>query len=179
VIGIDVIFWTFIVLFAIIGALRGWAKEILVTFAAILSLFIINALQTFVPFIRDNLVIEGGSSLFWMRMGILGILVFFGYQTPHLPRLAGSPKFMRDHFQDSLLGFFLGAINAYLLWGSVWFYLDAFQYDFSVIMAPVEGSSTFAAAQQILPLLPPTWIGTPVIYFAVAIAFVFLLVVFL
>lgn len=178
-IGLNALFWTFIILFAIIGALRGWAKEILVTFAAILSLFIINSLESFVPFVRDELVVEGGSSIFWMRVGIMSLLVFFGYQTPNLPRLAGNSKFLRDQFQDSLLGFFLGGINAYLFWGTLWFYLDATQYQFSMIMAPVQGTPAYEAAMQILPLLPPTWIATPVIYFAVAIAFAFLLVVFI
>ena len=178
-IGLDALFWMFVILFAIIGALRGWAKEILVTFAAILALFIISVLEAFVPFIRDTLVPEAGPPIFWLRIGLMSALVFFGYQTPNLPKLASSAKFLRDHFQDSLLGFFLGAINAYLFWGSIWFYLDSIQYKFDLITAPAEGTSAFAAAQQLLPLLPPNWIGTPVIYFAVAIAFAFLLVVFI
>ncbi len=178
-IGLDALFWTFIILFAIIGALRGWAKEILVTFAAILSLFIVSVLEAFVPFVRDSLVPENGPAIFWLRVGLMGVLVFFGYQTPNLPKLAGNAKFLRDHFQDSLLGFFLGAINAYLFWGSLWYYLDAIQYKFSIITEPIAGTATYEAAQQLLPMLPPNWIGTPVIYFAVAVAFAFLLVVFI
>lgn len=178
-IGLDALFWTFVILFSIIGALRGWAKEILVSFASILSLFIISVLESFVPFIRDTLVVEAGPPIFWLRIGLMGALVFFGYQTPNLPKLAGSGRFLRDQFQDTLLGFFLGAINAYLFWGSLWYYLDIINYNFGVITAPAEGSSAFEAAQQLLPLMPPNWIGTPVIYFAVAIAFAFLLVVFI
>ena len=178
-IGLDTLFWALMVIFAVIGALRGWAKEILVTFAAILGLFVINALETYVPFVRDNLAVEDGSSIFWLRIGIISLLVFFGYQTPNLPRLAGNTRFMRNHFQDSLLGLFLGAINSYLLWGSLWFFLDASKYRFTSIVAPLEGTSTYEVAQKILPLLPPNWMGTPVIYFAVAIAFAFLLVVFI
>jgi len=178
-IGLDALFWTFIILFAIIGALRGWAKEILVTFAAILSLFIISVLESFVPFVRDNLVPAAGPPIFWLRVGLMSALVFFGYQTPNLPKLAGTGRFLRDKFQDTMLGFFLGAINSYLFWGSIWFYLDKINYNFSVISAPAQGTSAYEAAQQLLPLLPPNWIGTPVIYFAVAIAFAFLLVVFI
>ncbi len=178
-VGLDTLFWAFIVLFAIIGALRGWAKEILVTFAAILGLFLINTLETYVPYVRDNLMLRDGNLIFWMRLGIMGGLVFFGYQTPNLPRLSANPRFQRTQFQDSLLGFFLGAVNAFLLWGTLWFYLAAANYQFSAITAPIEGSPAYEAAKQILPLLPPNFIGTPVIYFAVAIAFAFLLVVFL
>ncbi len=178
-IGLDTLFWVFMAIFAIIGALRGWAKEILVTFSAILGLFIINALETYIPTVKDVLVVENGSRIFWLRIGIISLLVFFGYQTPNFPRLSGNPKFMRAGFQDWLLGFFLGAINSYFLWGSLWYYLDAANYKFMSIIPPVEGTSTYEAAKQIIPLLAPNWIGTPVIYFAVAIAFAFLLVVFI
>jgi uncharacterized membrane protein required for colicin V production len=178
-IGLDALFWMFVILFSIIGALRGWAKEILVTFAAILSLFIISVLESFVPFIRDSLAVNPGAPIFWLRIGLMGALVFFGYQTPNIPKLAGSSKFLRDHFQDTLLGFFLGAINAYLFWGSIWYYLNEIRYSFEIIVPPVEGTAAFEAVEKLLPLLPPNWIGTPVIYFAVAIAFAFLLVVFI
>ncbi len=50
-ISLDVIFWMFVVLFAIIGLMRGWAKELLVTFAVILALFIITVLENYVPFV--------------------------------------------------------------------------------------------------------------------------------
>jgi uncharacterized membrane protein required for colicin V production len=178
-IGLDALFWTFIILFAIIGALRGWAKEILVTFAAILALFIISVLESFVPFIRDSLVPNPGPPIFWLRIGLMAVFVFFGYQTPNIPKFSSTGKFIRDHFQDTLLGFFLGAINAYLFWGSIWYYLNQIHYNFKVIIAPTEGTAVYEATQQLLPLLPPNWIGTPIIYFAVAIAFAFLLVVFL
>jgi|GEM_PF-6848346 len=32
-------FWLLVVLFGVIGAMRGWAKEILVSFSVILALF--------------------------------------------------------------------------------------------------------------------------------------------
>jgi uncharacterized membrane protein required for colicin V production len=178
-IGLDTLFWAFIVLFAVIGALRGWGKEVLVTFSAILGLFIIHALEKYMPFVRDTLLPEHGNKLFYLRIGVMAALAFFGYQTPNLPRLAGNLKFQRNQFQDSLLGFFLGGINAYLLWGTIWFYLADMNYQIGSVMAPLEGSKAFEAAQEILPLLPPNFISSPVIYFAVAIAFAFLLVVFL
>ena len=178
-VGLDALFWTFIILFAIIGSLRGWAKELLVTFAVVLALFIIVVLEKTVPFIRETLVPNAGTEIFWLRTGLLGGLVFFGYQTPNLPKFANSAKFIRDHLQDTLLGLLLGAINAYLLWGSIWYYLHEVDYIFNIVIKPEVGTPTYEAAQLLLPFLAPNWIGEPVIYFAVAIAFAFVLVVFI
>jgi len=51
-------------------------------------------------------------------------------------------------------------------------------YPFSVIIAPMSGPIAEATARM-MPLMPPYWLGTPAIYFAVAIAFAFVLVVFI
>jgi len=101
-------FWMFVILFGLIGAMRGWAKELLVIFSIVLGLFLIYVLETFtafiVPFedilgqvenlsplasfetlpvpIQDELKVQ-----FWTRGAIIGILAFFGYQTPRLAAL--------------------------------------------------------------------------------------------
>jgi uncharacterized membrane protein required for colicin V production len=180
-ISLDVIFWLFIILFGIIGLMRGWAKEMLVTFAIILALFIVTILEKYVPFVT-KLVMDstkpGGDpqAAFWLRAGLLLVLAFFGYQTPNIPKLAGSGRFTRDRLQDSLLGLFLGALNGYLVWGSFWFFLDQAHYPFPAIISP----NLTASAKALISFLPPNWLlGVPTIFFAVAIAFAFVLVVFL
>jgi len=45
-------FWMLVILTAIIGAMRGWAKELLVTFSVVLALFIIEVSIRYVPPIR-------------------------------------------------------------------------------------------------------------------------------
>ncbi len=174
--SLSFIFWMYVVLFAVIGAMRGWAKELLVACAVVLGIFVISVLEKFVPFVRDTIT---GESRFWVRAGIVAGLVFFGYQTPRLPRLSDSPRFIRDTLQDGLLGLFLGAINGYLIFGTLWFYLNDANYPFPYISAPVPGSPLGDAALKLIPMLPPAWLGAPFIYFAVAASFVFVLVVFL
>ncbi len=176
---LEAIFWMFVFVFAIIGTIRGWAKELLVTFAVILALFIMAVLQQFVPFIREAVIIaEKGDPqpVFWARTFLLMALVFFGYQGPNIARLAGTNKFVREKLQDSLLGLFLGAVNGYLVIGTLWYFLDKARYPFPELIV----STLSATAKEMIFLLPPTWLwGTPTIYFAVAIAFAFVLVVFL
>ena len=169
------IFWMYVILFAVIGGMRGWAKEILVTFSVILAIFIISVLERFVPFIRDAIV---GTARFWIRTVIMLALVFFGYQGPNIPRLAANNRFVRERLQDILLGIFLGAINGFLIFGTIWFFLNEAQYPFDLISAPDTNTPVGQAALNMIKLLPPAWLGAPSIYFAVALAFVFVLVVF-
>ena len=86
-IGLNVLFWIFVVLFGIIGLMRGWAKEILVSFSVVLGLFVISVIERYGGFLT-TLLNAPGSGLFWMRFIILSALVFFGYQGPNIPRLA-------------------------------------------------------------------------------------------
>jgi len=175
--GINAIFWIMVILFAIIGMSRGWAKELLVIFSVILALFIITVLEKFVPFVRDSLLGNPDMvvTVFWIRLVILVALVFFAYQTPNIPRIAGTNRFVRERLQDSLLGLFLGALNGYFVFGTIWYFLNEAGYPFSIIIPP-EGDIAQVTA-RLMPLMAPNWLGTPMIYFAVAIAFAFILVV--
>jgi uncharacterized membrane protein required for colicin V production len=113
-IGLNTIFWIFVVLFGVIGAMRGWAKELLVTFSGILALFILNVLETYVPFVSVSLK-QNPETLFWLRLILLLGMVFFGYQSPNLQRLSANNRFAREKLQDYLLGFILGMVNAFMV----------------------------------------------------------------
>ena len=178
-VSLGFLFFFLVTLFAVIGAMRGWAKELLVTFSVILAIFIINVIERYVPRIADAFAQPGSVSQFWMRTIILLTLVFFGYQTPNLPRLGGSGRFVRERFQDTLLGLFLGALNGYLVVGTIWYFLHQANYPFPYITPPVAGTDLGDAALRMLEWLPPRWLGPPIIYFAVALAFLFVIVVFL
>jgi hypothetical protein len=177
-ISLVVMFWIFVVMFGIIGAMRGWAKELLVTFAVVLALFFITVLELFVPFIRDVLSGGSGAPLFWIRLGITFVLVLFAYQTPNIPKLAGSNRFVRERLQDVLLGIFIGMVNGYFVIGSIWYFLNAADYPFpNVISAPT--GEVLTLVNKYVAILPPALLGSPAIYFAVAIAFAFVLMVFI
>jgi hypothetical protein len=176
VISLSVLFWMYVILFALIGAMRGWAKEILVTSGVIVALFLITIMESYIPFFRDSLKPE---SSFWVRIGVLGVMTFFGYQGPNLPRMIESGKFIRDRFEDVLLGIFLGAVNGYMIFGSAWYYLKEVDYPFDWISAPDQVTEVGQNVARLIEILPPQWLQAPVIYIAVAIAFVFILVVFI
>jgi uncharacterized membrane protein required for colicin V production len=178
-------FWLLVLLFAIIGAMRGWAKEILVSFSIFLALFLISLLENYVPFFRVLLqntdqatAVSNAKYMFWVRTIIVCVLAFFGYQTPSLQRFVASEKFNRERLQDSLLGFVLGFVNGFLIVGTVWFYLHQANYPYpDWISAPSAQLSP--AVERLVTYLPPRWLGIPGIYFAVAVAFIFVLIVFI
>ncbi|MBN1538074.1 MAG: CvpA family protein [Anaerolineales bacterium] len=172
-------FWLFVALFAVIGAMRGWAKELLVTASVVLSIFVLSVLERYVPPVRDFLATPNEGPEFWLRAGVMAVLVFFGYQTPNIQKIAGG-RFIREKLSDSLLGLFLGALNGFLIVGTVWYFMDQSGYPFDkYIIAPDAENAFSASALRLLPYLAPHWLGIPVIYFAVAISFIFLLVIFI
>ncbi len=176
---LNFIFYCFVILFAVIGAMRGWAKEMMVTASAVLALFIITVLETYVKGLEQTFATPGSAGQFWMRVAILAILAFFGYQTPNFPRIGGE-RFARERLQDSLLGIFLGALNGYLIVGSIWYFLSESNYQaLAYIVPPDPATAAGAASIKLLAFMAPAWLGVPFIYFAVALSFIFVVVVFL
>ena len=168
------VFWLFIIIFAVIGAMRGWSRELLVSFSVTLSLALSRLLENYVPVVMN--MDPDSESLFWVRAIVLLTLVFFGYQTVYIPRFAS--KATRERLQDWLLGFVVGALNGYLIVGTLWFDMDQAKYPFDPhISAPVDAA--LETVKRMMAYMPPNLLGEPGIYFAVIIAFIFVLVVFI
>lgn len=175
--SLTVLFWFLVGMSAIIGAMRGWAKEILVAFSIVVALFMITLLETYVPILKIDSELSTTARL-WMRVSIIVMMAFFGYQTANIRSLAGT-KFVREKFQDALLGFLLGALNGYLLFGSIWYFFDYANYPYEFIIPPNPDTPAGQAALSLLSKMPPVYLVPPWIYFAVAIAFLFVVVVFI
>ncbi len=181
------VFYLMIIIFGIIGAMRGWAKEILATFSVILAMFVISVLENLVPFIKEALSASSPAIHFWVRATILVCLSFFGYQSPTMPQFANKTK--GERIQDRLLGLILGMVNGYLIAGAFWFYLDQAGYPFNtVFFSPAAGDCLAKCVPQVMDQvqwdnlianLPPAKLAGPALYIAVAIAFIFIVIVFI
>jgi hypothetical protein len=157
--SLSLVFWIFIIMFALIGAMRGWAKELRVTFSMILVLFIIQLTAKHVPFSSSN---TARPFYFWLLLVV--VFALLGYHIPTGGKVAPP----RSQLQNWLLGCIIGACNGYLLVGTVWYYLDMAGYPFASISAPADRS--------IIAWLPPAWLNVPI---AVAVAFTIVVIVFI
>jgi uncharacterized membrane protein required for colicin V production len=168
------IFWMYVMLFAIIGAMRGWAKELLVVFSVVTSLAVNLLLEKYIPLVRD---LQDPKSLFWIRTIILISLVYFGYQTVALPRLAS--KAARERLQDALFGAVLGAFNGYLVAGTVLYFNHEAQYPYPNIISRATDPAVVEVINRMMNYMPPRFLGEPGIYFAVIIILIFIIVVYI
>ena len=170
------LFWMYVILFAIVGWMRGWAKELLVAFSVILALALNHVLRRYIP-LAQNLP-ETDVSLFWVRTIILLVLVYFGYQTvisiPHLAARAA-----RERLQDTLFGAILGAVNGYLVAGTILYYMHIANYPFPRVISRPADPAIVETVNQMMLYMPPQLLGEPGIYFAIILAFVFVLVVYI
>jgi hypothetical protein len=170
------VFWMYVLLFAVIGGMRGWAKELLVAFSVILSLALNHVIRKYIPL--ANGLPDTDIALFWTRCIILVVLVFFGYQTViSIQRLAA--RAARERLQDTLFGVFLGAINGYLIAGSILYYMNVADYPFQNIISRPTDPTLLQTVNQMMLYMPPQLLGEPAIYFAIILAFVFVLVVYI
>ena len=204
-------FWLLVFMWAVIGAVRGWAREWLVASAVILAFLIIWIVETYTPWvgpaqgnsqapassqtpagqyhpILEPLVPTDAkqptpeeSRTFWFRAIILGLLTFFGYQTPRVSMIGSRTSKVRGAITDSLLGGIIGAVNGYLIFGSLWYFLDEIHYPFYSIMVPPEvvpGLANVVAGY--MHYMPPHFLlSVPALLIAVAVAFIFIIVVFI
>jgi len=175
-ISLTVLFGMCIALFGIIGAMRGWSKELLVTSAIVLGLFMNSILETYVEPYQTMLTVQSPATQFLVRAGLMSLLAFFGYQTPHIRAL--QDKVAREKLEEILLGLVLGLLNGYLLVGSVWGYLHELEYPTNLVLQPEAGSVLAQQFDAIVQYLPPSLLPIPQVYFAVGVIFVLIIVVF-
>jgi len=142
-----------IILFAIVGYTRGWTKELIATAGILLALFTLRQFETLLV---DPLTDGRQNSKFYLQALTLIIMAFFAYQVPPevLARGEGRGAF-REGMQDGILGALVGAFNGYLLFGSLWWFLDTLEYPLQGYIIPAAPGSTSA---DLVGLLPQTWL---------------------
>ncbi|MDZ4763043.1 MAG: hypothetical protein SGI73_00730 [Chloroflexota bacterium] len=145
------VLWTMAIFFGIIGFLRGWNKEVISTAGIILGLF---ALFQFDSLIRGTLLVSvSRDQVFVIQTIIFLLIVFFAYQTRQFGSSGGAGAAGRDKLQSSVLGALLGAVNGYLIWGTIWYFMDINEYPLApLVIAPAPGSLS-DQTRDILPLV--------------------------
>lgn len=150
-----------VVIFAIVGIVRGFLKELGVTLVLIVTLFGLTRLSGNMPTIlnfaasatkvqaigqlKDNTAV-------WLVFYLLAVLsvAFIAYQGYVIKYPGSDPK----GIQGILLSLMIGLINGYLVSGSLWYYIDKYQAPLRAL-GLLQGEYT-ALAQRLVKVLPPT-----------------------
>ena len=130
--SLEAIFWIFLIFFGMIGALRGWAKELVASAGLVLSLF---ALKTFGPPLLNILGLADVAAnpvdpaqlfrrQFWILTSIHLFIAFISYQGPTLSTNVGARLRRSDSVQDKLLGAIFGLLNGWLIVGTIFSFLE-------------------------------------------------------
>jgi len=114
--SLAIVFWMYVILFAIIGGMRGWAKEILVSFSVILALAFIALLNITFLLSETYSSPKKVPPFSGLRTSILILLVFFGYQTVNYSTLSAKVT-VRNCGTHAFWVSSSGAINGYLMPG--------------------------------------------------------------
>ena len=198
-IALDTLFWVMVVFFALIGALRGWTREAIAMAGLMLSLFALDLasstslINLLIDTNVDYTVLTNTAILsdynndvavdtinattlatlqreYYILMAIHLLIAFFAYQGPTLAGgRVGERLRVRDSVQNWLLGLLLGGVNGYLIFGTLWSFLEyritaadsprlleGFNYAFyPMLQRPVDPYSLSILEYLPLPMLAP------------------------
>ncbi len=161
---IELFFGVLVFVFALIGLVRGFLRELGVTTVMMFALFV---LDTFEPYLDQgvNKVMTLGDGLIQAQsqdatqtaLFVLVILVvaFISYAGETLAFGGDGPS----GALGSGLGLLIGAFNGYLIAGSIWYYLDKWDYAIRWMGFSSEGLSDLAEA--LVGFLPNNFLGQP------------------
>ena len=165
-ITLDAFFYIMVALFAIIGALRGFKKELLVTAAGVMGVFTVKIV---VPMVVKDL---SATQLFWTSLGVMGAFAILAYQTPSFRHFVEIGLFERKVSHSMLLGGLIGAINGYLYLSTVLHYMAQANYPVAQITPPDLATQAGQAAAQILSYAVPVHLQGTYIYVGIVLAFI-------
>ena len=148
----------------VVGTVRGFLRELGVTLVLIATLFgldlIIPVLEGFInngalQFLGLGPIQSSHSTQVVLTLLITAIMIAAGYISYQGETLAyeGNPP---KGLLGTLLGFLIGLVNGYLLFGTVWWAWAHYQYPLGLVELPLP-----EAAQNIVAggLLPPDLLG--------------------
>lgn len=140
--------WISAFFFGIIGVIRGLRREIVSLGGIILATF---ALYQFDVLLRGVFLASvPREQAAFVQIGLFCVVVYFAYQTRSFA-YADEPR--SNRLQDAILGGLVGALNGYLVWGAVWYFLDINDYPFSAIITAPSSNSISAQNLNAIPLV--------------------------
>ena len=199
-VSISIIFWGLVMLFGVVGMLRGWRKEViamagLIASLAALSQFgftIVSGINSVLGNSPDPTVeaVAAAKRSFWIQAIFHLLIAFFSYQV--VTSVAGQ-RFggrlgdrVRAGLENHIVGLLFGVLNGYLLFGGLWSFLEyrlaqtgytqlflgeLYPFAPEVISRPTVGSAVSFMPYLPLGLVPPNvWLVLFFLVFFIVIA---------
>ena len=164
---IEVFFGAIIFIFMLIGLARGFLKELGVTMVLMFLLFFLSTFNTQLDSgmaraldmgTKVGLVSNRDRMQCLLYLFVIVAATFVSYQGETLGFGGQAPR----GGQGIALGALTGLLNGYLVAGSLWYYLDKFDYPIEFLGFTADKLSDLARA--ILPFLPVDFLGKPLLF---------------
>ncbi len=164
-IPIELVWFIIVLLFALIGVVRGYLKELGVTTVIVVVLYGIITLEgrliplalRLVPGIGEPRVVVWQTALWTI------CLVAAAFVSYHGDTLAFHGKQPTKGTLAVFLNASSGLVNGYLIAGGIWYYLDRLDYP----LLAMTGDNLTPFAEQLLKLMPQTLLGPYLLLVAV------------
>jgi len=178
--ALELLWFALIIVFAFVGIVRGYPKELGATTSILMALLVLTewggeilvALDAQVGGLLGGSLLTGPYSNLVQAAFYLGLFITMVFISYHGETLAfrGDPP---PGFLGAVMNAINGAVNGYLISGTIWYYLDRFDY-------PIRFLGLFSPpltnlGQALLPFLP-----VPILepYLLLFVAFLILVRVF-
>lgn len=159
---LEVLWGVLLITFALVGIARGFLKELGVTTVLLVLLFGLSRLEDEIPQFLTRAVATVGyampqaadptGQLIWASFYIF-VTVFVTLISYHGETLAfeGKPP---EGPKGIIFGLMAGLLNGYLISGSIWYFLEKYDYPIKLLHLFQEPLTDFA--ESLVPLLPLT-----------------------
>lgn len=156
---IEILFYTVLLIFGVIGLVRGVHRELgnAIIFMAVVAILGLANSQGWIE--RGAQAVAAALSAdaaraaeitFTVYFVLLVVVVIVTYQGK-TPDFSTKPVM---GFWGGVLGFIVGAFNGYLIAGTLWFYADRYQYPFNLLTGPLTATGTLLLQYSPLTVFP-------------------------
>lgn len=174
-IALVAVFFLLLLIFGMIGSARGWGKEVLVVTSVVLAMAAISLIDQVLR-LGDRLGMEAGTR-FWIRIFILVLTTYFGYQSPKVGRIARATE-RRDVIGEKILSFIMGMVSGYFVVGTFWYYsIEAGYPSLQKYIIPATADVADLTV-WVQGLLPPVWLDDPFRVFVALVIIVAVIIVY-
>jgi len=164
VVPIELVWFTIVLIFGLIGIVRGYLRELGVTTVMVVALFGIITFEGRLAPILGRLAgwSTGPEAAIWLTVAWVVALVFAAFISYHGQTLAFEGTLPKGSLA-AILSLSAGLVNGYLIAGGIWYYVHRLGYP----CLRIGPENLSALAKALVELTPPSLLAPYLLYIAV------------